>query len=211
MAIKRNLSQPLAASMMDGKPKRKKKTTVKNADGSTTKTRTRRNILTGRTRTVSKTSGTKTNKGSKKVTVKRKDGTTAKTKTVFKGVNNRKNIVMGEKGKGSSPKFKTITKYKKDGSSTQKNVSTKGRYDTREEKYIDGTGKTSKKTGIRGGSVKSKREVTKYKTPAKKKTITKKSNASGFGNSKTKTYIYNDPRFKDMGRDKNGNKIKKKK
>tara|TARA_R110000787_G_scaffold147013_1_gene260718 strand:+ start:295 stop:621 length:327 start_codon:yes stop_codon:yes gene_type:complete len=39
----------------------------------------------------------------------------------------------------------------------------------------------------------------------------KKSNASGFSGSKSKTYIYNDPRFKEMGRDKQGNKIKKKK
>ena len=167
--IRRNLSQPLAASEFDGKPKRKKKTVVKNADGSTTTTRTRKNILTGRTRTVSKTSGTKGSKATKKVTVKRKDGSTAKTKTIIKGQNNRKNIVMGEKGKGKSPTHKTTTKYKKDGSSTTKNVSTRGRYDTREEKYLDGTGKTSKKTGIRGGSVKSKRSVSKYKTPAKKK------------------------------------------
>ena len=37
-----------------------------------------------------------------------------------------------------------------------------------------------------------------------------KSNASGFGNPKTKTYVYNDPRFKEMGRDKRGNKMKNK-
>ena len=43
------------------------------------------------------------------------------------------------------------------------------------------------------------------------KSLKPKSNASGFGNSKTKTYIYDDPRFKEMGRDKHGNKIKKKK
>ena len=169
MAIRRNLSQPLAASEFDGKPKRKKKTTVKNADGSTTTTRTRKNILTGRTRTVSKTTGTKGSKGTKEVTVKRKDGTTAKTKTVIKGRSNRKNVVMGEKGKGKSPTYKTTTKYKKDGSSTTKNVNTRGTYDTREEKYIDGDGKTSKKTAMIGGNIKSKRSVYKYKTPAKKK------------------------------------------
>ncbi len=169
MAIRRNLSQPLAESKFDGKPKRKRKTTVKNADGSTTTTRTRKNILTGRTRTVTKNSGSKTSRKSKTVTVKRKDGTTAKSKNVIYGEDNRKNIVMGEKGKGKAPTYKTTTKYKKDGSSTTKNVNTRGRYDTREEKYLDGTGKTSKKTGIRGGSVKSKRKVYKYKTPAKKK------------------------------------------
>ena len=38
-----------------------------------------------------------------------------------------------------------------------------------------------------------------------------KSTASGLGNPKTKTYIYDDPRFKEMGRDKHGNKIKKNK
>ena len=36
-----------------------------------------------------------------------------------------------------------------------------------------------------------------------------KSNASGFNGKNSKTYIYNDPRFKEMGRDKRGNKIKK--
>ncbi len=36
-----------------------------------------------------------------------------------------------------------------------------------------------------------------------------KSNDSGFNGKNSKTYLYNDPRFKDMGRDKDGNKMKK--
>jgi hypothetical protein len=43
------------------------------------------------------------------------------------------------------------------------------------------------------------------------KSLKPKSTASGFGNPNTKTYIYDDPRFKEMGRDKRGVKQKKRK
>ena len=69
------------------------------------------------------------------------------------------------------------------------------------------------------GLSKTARNTRKYLKLQKKRTklesqvksLKPKSNASGFGNPNTKTYIYNDPRFKEMGRDKDGNKIKKKK
>ena len=168
----------------------------KKDDKKKTTTKTRKNILTGRTRTVTKTKATKGSKATKSVVVKRKDGTVAKTKHIIKGQNNRKNIVGGKKGKGSEPTHKTTTKFKKDGSSKTKNVSTKGKYDTRELKYADGTGKTSKKLKVHGGSVKSKRNVSKYTTKAPITKTVKKANASLFNGSKSKTYLNNDPRLK---------------
>ncbi len=69
------------------------------------------------------------------------------------------------------------------------------------------------------GLSKTARNTRKYLKLQKKRTklqnqvesLKPKSTASGLGNPKTKTYIYDDPRFKEMGRDKHGNKIKKNK
>ena len=130
MAIKRNLSQPLAASMMDGKEKR-----------------TARKI-------------------------KRKTKRIAKLKTKIK------------KKQDDSDSGKRLIDYDK----------------------TKGLSKTARNTRRYQSLLKKRKKLTKDVAALKPK-----QGPASFGNSNTKTYIYNDPRFKAMGRDKNGNKIKKKK
>ena len=125
---------------------------VTNEDGSTTKTT--KNILTGRTRTVTKDSGDDYTKKSKTVTVKDKKGTVRKVKHRSYGEDNRENVVGGVKGKGSSPDVISTTKYNKKGEKkSKKDVTTKGVYDTRKEYN----------TGIQGKQTKVKRKVDKTK------------------------------------------------
>ena len=130
----RDLSKPLAPSYGDPKPKRVKR------------------------RVVTKTPRSSTSHKVKEVAVTRKDGTLKKNKTVVRRGSNRKNVVAGEKGKGKAPSYKLTTKYDKSGTyKKEKQVFTKGKYDTREAKGAGGR--------VIGGSVKSKRKVQRRKNP----------------------------------------------
>jgi hypothetical protein len=158
-----NYGQGKNPIQMSDSPEKKK---VTNEDGSTT--RTRKNIFTGRTKTVTKTKGDDYTKAKKNIVVKDRKGTVRKEKDIYDGEKNR--AVGGVKDKGSAPDTKVTRKYDKSGKKkSDKTVTTKGIYDTREQKYKDGTGVTSKELETIGGLHHQKREVTKYKKGKKVK------------------------------------------
>jgi hypothetical protein len=109
-------------------------------------------------RVVTRTPSSATSHKVKEVVVTRRDGTVKKKKTVIRRPSNRKNVVAGEKGKGKAPSYKLTTKYDKSGTyKKEKQVYTKGKYDTREAKGAGGR--------VIGGVVKSKRSVKRRKNP----------------------------------------------
>tara|TARA_R110000751_G_scaffold87320_4_gene173134 strand:- start:71 stop:502 length:432 start_codon:yes stop_codon:yes gene_type:complete len=120
MAIRRNLSQPLAESTFDEKEKKT--------------TKTRKNILTGRTKTITKTTDAE-GRTTKAIEKKRKDGTLVKTKTKYKGV----------KG-DSTKKVKTTSTYDKQGKAKKsKYIEVQGDNERTVMKDNWKTGKTSYK------------------------------------------------------------------
>ena len=153
-----------------------------------------------------------------------KKGRVRKTVEEFKKVNKGVNSVL-DRENFTTERTKT-TKLRKSGEK-KKTVDVRGdktgtyKYDKKgklkKTKYstVDESGnKTIKKTNAKTGKTttrvnKKGFQISDIFGGKKVKNAEKpKSNASGFGNPNAKTYVYNDPRFKTMGRDKNGNKIK---
>ena len=81
-----------------------------------TTTKTRKNIFTGRTRTVTKTTDAKGNKV-KDVIVKRKDGSLAKSKYKAKTSAGSEKVKLSYNRKGTGTKMKSVDKAK-DGTRT---------------------------------------------------------------------------------------------
>ena len=130
----------------------------------------------------------------------RENFTTERTKTTkFRKSGEKKKVIDVRGDKTGTYKYNKKGKLKKTKYST---VDESGNKTTK--KINEKTGKTTTRVNKKGFQISDIFGGKKVKNDEKPK-----SNASGFGNPNAKTYVYNDPRFEAMGRDKNGNKIKK--
>jgi len=129
----------------------------------------------------------------------RENFTTERTKTTkFRKSGEKKKTVDVRGNKTGTYKYDKKGELKKTKYSTEDKSGNKTTKKTNEK-----TGKTTTRVNKKGFQVSDIFGGKKVKNTEKPK-----SNASGFGNPKSKTYVHDDPRFKEMGRDKYGNKTK---